>query len=168
METKNNILENIKVKKEMPMDAAYFEQFSAQMMQEIKKHPRAKVFYLKPLFWAISSAAAAILILLTLNINNSNKPTLSRLSSEEIKNYIQENEDEITVEELPEIDVKSQSVIKDKPILKQENIPDKNVEIASLEGYKSSDEILNELSVDEIYSYVNSEDFDIEEIDITQ
>lgn len=166
METKKNILDFIKVNKEASVDQAYFEQFSAKMLQEIKKHPRKKVFYLKPIFWMISSAAAIIFFFFLIDFKNKEIPEISKLKNEEIKHYIQENQEDAHLDELAKLNIETPSK---KEILQEKHATtdDKNIEIASLENFVSSEEILNEISTDELYYFMNSDDFDLDELEIT-
>lgn len=165
METNKDILKQIKTKTQPKMDEAYFDQFRANMMQEIKKYPKTRVFYLRPVFWLSAAAASVILIFGIRMFNTEKQVSFSNLSEHEILTYIDETSDEI--ENLPEIKdlTTDPKTVKDNTH-KTAVASDKNVQLASLPDFVSSDEILEELSEEDIYQYMNSEEFDIEELEL--
>lgn len=171
METNKDILKHIKAKSQEKVDDAYFDQFRATMMEQIKQKPRTKVFYLKPLFW-MSTVAASLLIFFSIQyFKPAPVNSFSNLSEEEILSYMEENEDDIEIENIPEVidDKKTQvSTPKAKKVVIPSNVVDKNVELASLDNFVSSEEILNEISAEDIYLYMNSEEFDLEDLDLSQ
>lgn len=170
METNKDILKHIKAKPQEKVEDVYFEQFHAKMMEEIKKQPRTKVFYLKPLFW-LSTVAASFLIFFSIQFFKPGPAnSFSNLSEDEILSYIEENGDDIEIENIPEVKENKVTKVdkKDSIDKKKETIKkiDKNVDLASLDNFVSSEEILNELSAEDIYLYMNSEEFDLEDLDL--
>lgn len=168
METNKDILKHIKAKPQEKVDDAYFEQFQARMMEQIKQEPRSKVFYLKPLFW-LSTVAASLLIFFSVQYFKP-VPTnsFSNLSDDEILSYIEENADEIEIENIPEVIENDKTQVKEKVVIPSNTVSDKNVELASLDNFVSSEEILNEISAEDIYQYMNNEEFDLEDLDLSQ
>lgn len=167
METNKNILEHIKVKTQTQMDASYFEQFNTEMLQKIKLQKKTKVFYLRPIFWT-SSVAASLLVFFGLQFFQENsKPSISKVSDKEIETYLEENTK--NSDDLIEIEVSSDKIVKDSSQTKKVSpeILEKidNTELASMEGFVSSQEILEQISAEDIYNFMNEEELDIEEIE---
>lgn len=170
MEPNKDILEHIRAKRKPDVDPAYFESFQAKMMEEIKKQPRAKVIYMKPLFWISSAAAVAVIVFGISLFRNEPETNFASVSKEEIEHYLEENEAGSAwevVEDEPEEKTKLVSQPKTEQKETVEN-SDKNIEIASMEGFVSSEQLLDELSAEDIYQYIESEEFDLEELDYTQ
>ncbi|MCE3295379.1 MAG: hypothetical protein K0R65_1093 [Crocinitomicaceae bacterium] len=169
MEPNKDILKHIKAKQKPAVDPAYFEQFQAKMMEEIKKQPKAKVIYMKPLFWLSGAAAVALIIFGISMFSNGPETNFASVSQEEIEHYLDETQDE-----------KAWEVIEDEPEEKTELVSpgknenpkveaeDKNIEIASTEDFVSSAQLLEEITTDDIYQYIESEEFDLEELEYSQ
>lgn len=168
METNKDILKHIKVKPQEKIEDAYFEQFRARMIEEIKTASHTKIFYLKPLFW-LSTVAASLLIFFSVQFFKP-APTnsFSNLSEEEILSYMEENDDDIEIENIPEVQETKVTQAKEKIVTPSNVVSDKNVELASLDNFVSSEDILNEISAEDIYLYMNSEEFDLEDLDLSQ
>lgn len=169
MEPNKDILEHIRTKQKTAVDPAYFEQFQAKMMEEIKKQPKAKVIYLRPAFWLSAAAAAVVVLIVGIRFFTQDPQTnFASVSKEEIESYLDEHESESVWEAVdePEETKPIASVPKNEPATNQ--TPDKNIEIASTEGFVSSQQLLDELSTEELYQYIESEEFDLEELEYTQ
>ncbi|MGV3631257.1 MAG: hypothetical protein ACO1O6_08625 [Bacteroidota bacterium] len=171
MEPNKDILKHIKAKQKPAVDPAYFEQFRASMMEEIKKQQKpgnSRVVYLRPVFWVSAAAAVVALVFGIRLFIEDPKTNFASVSQEEIETYLEEHEKENVWEvvEDPEETTEPVSVPTAEKQRKEE--AGKNIEIASTEGFVSSAQLLDELSTDEIYQYIESEDFDLEELDYSQ
>jgi hypothetical protein len=173
MEPNKDILEHIRAKQKPAVDPAYFEQFQANIMEEIKKHPkplssRGKVIYLRPLFWLSAAAAAVVLVFGIRFFTQDPQTNFASVSQEEIETYLEEHEKESVwevTEEPEEIPAIASLPSQEK---QQQKEQDKSIELASMEGFVSSAQLMDEISTDEIYQYIESEEFDLEELDYSQ
>lgn len=168
METKKDILEHIKSKPKSKPDDAYFEQFRAKMMDEIRQQPKGKVLYLRPLFWLSATAAAVILVFgVRFFLNDEQTTNFASVSKKEIEQYLRDNESG-SVWEVGEEPEEEAAIPGKQPESHPADEPDKHIEIASTEGFVSSRELLEQISTEELYEYIENEEFDLEELEYTQ
>lgn len=170
METNNNILKQIKIKSQPKVDQAYFDQLKDKMLREVAQQPKAKVFYLKPIFW-LSTAAASLLILFGIQFFNTEQEpqvSLSSLSKEELSAYVEEHIDEYEESTLGDFNQEKQrAVFKEKINPKEEN-PVSNVEVSTQKDFIGSKQLLQEISNEDLYLYLMSDEFDLDELDDLQ
>lgn len=92
-----HIIDELEVHPVTIPDDAYFEAFKSKMLDELKSEKTTRVVPLYKRWYVWSSAAAAILILITLftRFQNSNYPTetpdFTQLSKQEVINYLDDN-----------------------------------------------------------------------------
>ncbi len=170
MKTEKDILEHIRAKQKPTVDPAYFEQFHANMLEKIKTQSKPKVVYLRPAFWLSTAAAVALLVFGINFFNREEQTNFASVSKEEIENYLDEHPEESVWEVVDEAEEPTEKTIplaqNQEP--REEKTVDKTIEIASMEGFVGSAQLLDELSTDDLYQYIESEEFDLEELDYSQ
>lgn len=105
---KKHIVDELEVKIVPQPEEFYFLQLKERILQELPEHPTAKIIpiYKRWYFW--SGAAAAVLVLFTLNTfqnvntQKTNELDFSSVSKEEVLNYLHENIEELEDHELVE------------------------------------------------------------------
>ena len=170
METNNNILKQIKVKSQPKVDQAYFDQLKDKMLKEVTQQPTAKVFYLKPIFW-LSTAAASVLIVFGIQFFNTEQEaqiTLSSLSKEELYSYVEEHIDEYEESTLVDSDQEQKAATMEGSNEFEQEIITSDVEVSTQEGFVGSKQLLEEISNDDLYKYLMSDEFDLDELDDLQ
>lgn len=180
METNKNILDHLKARKQTPVDASYFESFQQDILKQInvestqpaKKNQaeKGKVFYLRPIFW-MSSAAAVIVFIIVSRIFISEKEIhFAHLSEDEIKSYLKENpidDSHTALASLDDIKIPDPGDTTKAKMGITSTSEEKNKPATEVPGFKSSAQILEELSNEELYEFIESEEFELEEEEIT-
>lgn len=159
MEEQNDIFSFITSKKEDVPDEIYFTALAEKIIQEQKSTSKVIQLYKKPFFrWAV--AASIILPLAIYFISqgtseaSSNQSVLLGLNDipqEDIHTYIMENMEEFNLSEVSEMVTES-------------TLESFEVKTVTLETNTTSD-FFESLSTDEIESYFDSQDIDIEDLE---
>lgn len=171
METNNDILKFVKVKREHvqhPIDEQYFSNFQQEMLAQVKAEKKGRIIRLKPLYWIASSAAAVAIIVLTFTWFTSNEHvSLAHLSEQEIEDYLNQNpmhqETHHELASLDDLRIEAGDTTKVKPGQSSTQIDPKQKLASETPGFVSSSSILEELSTEELLEYIESEEIELEE-----
>ena len=164
----------------------YFEDFTADFLAKIKSETdekkiqntdnqlnnKAKILILKPIFW-ISSIAASIIVIFGINYFLNDSAKLSDISESEILAYVEENSDDFTTEEIQsqiEESIKKKNfkeidTTKSQANYKKESFNEKTMQENQIPK-ASFNELLNSLNEEDLYLYLNSEEVELEDLEI--
>lgn len=173
MNREHNILDHLKAKAKPELDPAYFEGLHASVMNQIGTNSgrNKRSLVLRPTFWISGVAAASILIFGIRYFMNQDTLNFKDLQHHEILAYIDENIDDFDEEMLAE----------SLPVLEQhENLPDDSTlfqQVVSADTTKaqvlpqefiptkSSKELMEGITREDILNYLNSEEIDLEDLE---
>jgi len=160
MEEQKDIFDHLKLGEIDTPDAAYFDQLAKNVIasQEVKVIP----LYKKPIVW-LSSAAAAIVILVVINYSSPVESTdallaLNDVPTEDVLAYVEKHIEDFDVELLAEM-VPSENIEAiqfSEPI---ENVP------ATTPTPEETKIDFDNINTEEILDYINSEEIDIYDLD---
>jgi len=160
MEEQKDIFDHLKLGEIDTPDAAYFDQLAKNVIasQEVKVIP----LYKKPIVW-LSSAAAAIVILVVINYSSPVESTdallaLNDVPTEDVLAYVEKHIEDFDVELLAEM-VPSENIEAIRFSEPIENVP---TTTPTPEETKID---FDNINTEEILDYINSEEIDIYDLD---
>ncbi|MES2588532.1 MAG: hypothetical protein V4622_06080 [Bacteroidota bacterium] len=175
MEAKKDIFDFIKAKNKPELGENYFENFSTEFLNKIKTEiPQTKkTKIIRPTFWLLGLAASLLIYFGISNLLNQNDD-FAKVSDSEILAYVEDNIDDFDSESIYK-HLEESNFLGDTTKLRQAQFTQDSLQnVKKMEGNKpkiilptqSSSELFESLSEEDLYNYLNSEETDLEEIEI--
>lgn len=153
MENPNNIFDQVQKRNIHVPEKAYFDGLADSILDQQSK--KIVPLYKKPLLW-ISSAAAAAIVLLTIQLSTSTKESqnwqsaMNEISQESILAYVNENIEDFEIDDITE--QISPETVEEMVVIQPVNIQ------------SESNLSFEDISNDEIMEYLMNEDLELEEM----